>query len=87
MDRASLVVASLVVALGTGLTGCGPAQLSATSLCSDYLKRSSDERLEAAVRLSTEFRSMSAGSSMWAANLNYTCGEDPKQTLREAFGE
>jgi hypothetical protein len=78
--------AAVATALTLATSACGPAAITGSTLCRDYLTHTGQERSDAAIRLSSELHAQDPGSPMWAPNLDYNCGHSPKDTVRQAFG-
>ena len=78
---AALLMATL------GISACSTStELSADSTCSEYIERSTEERHDAAFRISTEVDGVpNAGNPMWGLSLDGACGSDPDLTLGEYF--
>jgi len=65
---------------------CGQEPLTADSKCSEYIERPSDERHDAAVRISSQTEGVSSpGNPMWGFSLDGACGSSPDLTLGEYF--
>lgn len=83
---APVVVLSAIVALSGACGAQEPAALNANSKCSEYIQRPSDERHDAAVRISSQIEGVSSpGNPMWGLSLDGACGSSPDLTLGEYF--
>lgn len=76
--------ASLLASCGSPSVESRP-EITADTKCSDYLQFPEDERRDAAVRHSAEFKASGGGSTMWALNLDQACGARGSMTIREYF--
>lgn len=81
-----LVIGALaLVALGCGSTADG---ITADTTCEEYLSSSSEERHDAAIRISSEVDGVSSpGNPMWGLSLDGACGSSPSMTIGEYFDQ
>jgi len=78
----------MLVVVGALVTGCAESveTISAETTCEEYLGRSSEERYDAAIRISSEVDGVpNPGNPMWALSLDGACGSDPSMSLGEYF--
>lgn len=81
-------VVAIVAAVCVVATGCSATagEISVDTACEEYLSRSSEERQDAAIRISSEVDGVSSpGNPMWALSLDSACGSNPSMTIGEYF--
>lgn len=86
--RISVIAAGPIAMLCAALlcTGCGGSQITASTMCKDYLAQSEESRHDAAVRISSETRGVNEpGNPMWGLSLDAACGSDPNMTVGQYF--
>jgi hypothetical protein len=82
-----LAVASALAVIALGC-GSGSSSITADTTCEDYLSRSSEERHDAAIRISSEVAGVSSpGNPMWGLSLDSACGSNPSMTLGQYFDQ
>lgn len=82
-----MVVACLLATVGLAAAGCGGAKaITADTVCKDYITRPSNERHDAAVRISAQTAGVSSpGNPMWGLSLDAACGSNPAMTIGDYF--
>lgn len=81
-------VACLLAVAGLVAGGCagGAEGITADTTCEDYIKRPSNERHDAAVRISAQTAGVSSpGNPMWGLSLDAACGGHPSMTVGAYF--
>ena len=82
------IAVAIVAAVCVAATGCSESvgEISADTTCEEYLNRSSEERQDAAIRISSEVDGVSnPGNPMWALSVDSACGSNPSMTIGEYF--
>lgn len=75
-----------------GVAGCGggeadtaSAAITTETFCEDFMLRPTEERRDAAIRLSTELAVPQAGTAQWAPMLEARCTQAPMLKLGDFF--
>jgi hypothetical protein len=74
-----------VVGAALLFAGCGSSELTASSLCKDFMAASPEAQAQAISKLSSQFDTPEVATPLGSPSVAYTCSSDSAMSLADLF--